>query len=453
MTPELFVSDIHGEYQQFMHVLNDAQKQLSEQCGHPVDVASIPVHVLGDIYDRGPAPDAVMDALSTFENLDLVWGNHDIVWMGASLGSRACIANVVRICARYGNLSILEDTYGINLAPLRAFALKTYAEDPCVAFGLKDTSGLSEAQIEETVKIQKAISFIQFKVEAQTIAENPSFELQDRNLLHCINAEEGTVCIEGGTYALLDCVFPNIDFADPYRLSEEEAAVMDYLEQAFTHCEKLHNHIRLFLDRGSLYKIVDNTLLLHACVPLNEDGSLKEVQLFGNTYAGKALFDAVDALVRAAYTATDDAERKRGLDTLWYLWLGQGSPLFAKSKMATFELYLCEDKAIRKEVKNSFYSLLDNEAVFEQIMSDFGLDFATSRIICGHTPVKYGAGESPLKCAGHVAIIDGGMSRAYQKTSGIGGMSVLKLEDEFLLGIHQPLNAQDPNAQYIAMEL
>ncbi|MFR5829263.1 MAG: fructose-bisphosphatase class III, partial [Adlercreutzia equolifaciens] len=314
------------------------------------------LHLIGDVYDRGPAPQLIMDELLSYPNVDVQWGNHDILWMGAAAGSPGSVANVVRICARYGNLSILEDAYGINLRPLATFAADAYANDPCAAFALKGNPGLSEAETRLTEKIQKAMAVIQFKVEAALIAENPSFGLDDRNLLHLIDREHGTVVVDGIEYELLDTTFPTVDWDDPYRLTEDEAAVIEQLCAAFTGSERLQRHMRFFLDRGSLYKIENGNLMLHACVPLADDGSLLEVTLFGKTYRGRALYDMVDASVRAAFSATDEAERKRGLDMLWYLWLGPGSPLFAKSKMATFELYLIADKAARKEVKNPFYS-------------------------------------------------------------------------------------------------
>ena len=357
------------------------------------------------MYDRGPAPQLIMDELLSCPNVDVQWGNHDILWMGAAArAAPAAWRNVVRICARYGNLSILEDAYGINLRPLATFAADAYANDPCTAFALKGNPGLSEAETRLTEKIQKAMAVIQFKVEAALIAENPSLGLDDRNLLHLIDRERGTVIVDGVEYELLDTTFPTVDWDDPYRLTEDEAAVIEQLCAAFTGSERLQRHMRFFLDRGSLYKIENGNLMLHACVPLAADGSLLEVTLFGETYRGCALYDMVDASVRAAFSATDEAERKRGLDMLWYLWLGPGSPLFAKSKMATFELYLIADKAARKEVKNPFYSLLDDEAVVDGIFRDFGMDPATSRIICGHVPVKVKDGEDPVKANGRVLV-------------------------------------------------
>ena len=405
------------------------------------------LHLIGDVYDRGPAPHLIMDELLDYPAVDVQWGNHDILWMGAALGQPGSVANVVRICARYGNLSILEDAYGINLRPLASFAAEAYADDPCVAFALKGNPGLSAAETALTEKIQKAMAVIQFKVEAALIAANPSFGLDDRNLLHRIDRERGTVVVDGVEYALTDTAFPTVDWDDPYRLTEGEAAVIEQLCAAFTRCERLQRHMAFFLDHGSLYKIENGNLLLHACVPLAPDGSLLEVTLFGETYRGRALYDMVDASVRAAFLATDEEERERGLAMLWYLWLGPGSPLFAKSKMATFELYLIADKAARKEVKNPFYTLLDDDAVIDRIFEDFAMDPATSRIICGHVPVKVKDGEDPVKAAGRVLTIDGGFSSAYQKTTGLAGYTLVSNAEGLFLDANEPLVSREAAIQ------
>ena len=396
------------------------------------------LHMVGDVYDRGPYPDLIMDELVSCPNIDIQWGNHDIVWMGAALGQRGCIAHVVRNCARYGNLSILTDAYGINILPLANFALSAYKDDPCVGYGLKGNPNLSPEELDLNIKIQKAMAILQFKVEARHIDDNPSFNLESRKLLHTINLRTNTVCIDGINYDVVDPVFPTVNWTDPYKLTDEEEAVMTSLEQAFIHCEKLQRHILLLLEKGSLYKIENNTLMFHACVPLNEDGSLKEVNIYGNTYKGKALFDAVDKYVRDAFTAKDPEARKKGCDLLWYLWLGEGSPLFAKSKMATFEIYLIAEKAARKEVKNSFYSLLENKNVLNGIFEDFGMDPSNARIVCGHTPVKVKDGEDPVKCGGKVIIIDGGMSSAYQSTTGIAGFTLVSDAEGLRLASHKP---------------
>ena len=399
------------------------------------------LHIIGDIYDRGPYPHVIMDALMDYHSLDIQWGNHDIVWMGASLGQRGCIAHVVRNCARYGNLSILEDAYGINILPLASFALDAYKDDPCVAFGLKGNPDLPPQELETNVKIQKAMAIIQFKVEGKLIDENPSFGLDDRKLLHRIDYDKGTVVVDGIEYELTDTVFPTVDPADPYRLTPEEEDVMQRLEQAFTGCEKLQAHMRFFLEAGSLYKVYNGNLLLHACVPMNADGSLKEVDVFGETYKGRALYDVMERYVRAGFFDPDSEMRKRGRDLMWYLWLGEGSPLFAKSKMATFELYLIAEKEARKEVKNPFYTLLDDEGVFAGIFEDFGLDPETAHIVCGHVPVKVKDGEDPVKCNGRVLTIDGGFSKAYQPTTGIAGYTLISNSHGFVLAAHEPLES------------
>ena len=399
------------------------------------------LHIVGDIYDRGPYPHIIMDALMEHHSLDIQWGNHDIVWMGASLGQRGCIAHVVRNCARYGNLSILEDAYGINILPLASFALEAYKDDPCVAFGLKGNPDLPPQELEMNVKIQKAMAIIQFKVEAQLIDENPGFGLEDRKLLDKIDYENGTVMLDGVAYELTDTVFPTVDPADPYRLTPEEEDVMQRLEQAFTGCEKLQRHMRFFLDAGSLYKVCNGNLLFHACVPLNADGSLMETEVFGETYKGRALYDVMERYVRAAFDDADPELAKRGRDRLWYMWLGEGSPLFAKSKMATFELYLITEKEARKEVKNPFYSYLDDEHVMGGIFEDFGMDPETSRIVCGHVPVKVKDGEDPVKCGGRVLTIDGGFSKAYQPTTGIAGYTLISNSYGFVLAAHEPLES------------
>ncbi len=402
------------------------------------------VHVVGDIFDRGPMPGEIIDELSARCDVDIQWGNHDIVWMGAALGQPGCIAHVVRNCARYGNLSILTDSYGIDLSALEEFALEAYADDPCVAFGLKGSPCLPPSELELNVKIQKAMAIIQFKVEAALIDANPSFGLQDRKLLHRIDFAAGTVELDGVVYPLTDAVFPTVDTGDPYALTEQEATVVAALARQFCQCDKLQEHMRFLLRCGSLYKVLGDTLLFHACVPLEADGSLKQVNIYGKTCAGKALFDEVERYVRLTFDDTaDQALRDRGRDLLWYLWLGQGSPLFAKSKMATFELYLIAQKEARIEVKNPFYSLLEDEQTVNGIFEDFGIDAQRGRIVCGHVPVKVVKGENPVKCRGKVLIIDGGMSKPYQKTTGVAGFTLVKTKTELWLATHESFAGLD----------
>ncbi len=438
LTQDLLSLDYPTEIVSSLIATNTAAPYLEALCLAVRTLLVGKLHMVGDVYDRGPFPELIMDELANSPRIDIQWGNHDIVWMGAALGQRGCIAHVVRNCARYGNLSILTDAYGINIMPLANFALEAYRDDPCVGYGLKGNPALSQQEYDLNVKIQKAMAILQFKVEAKHIDDNPSFNLEDRKLLHKISLETNTVEVDGVEYAITDAIFPTVDWTDPYKLTDEEEAVMCSLEQAFLNCEKLQRHMALLLKKGSLYKIENNTLMYHACVPLNPDGILKEVNIYGKTYKGKALFDAVDKYVRDAFTAKDPESRKRGCDLLWYLWLGEGSPLFAKSKMATFEIYLIEDKAARKEVKNSYYSLLEDADVLDAIFKDFGMNPETARIVCGHTPVKVKDGEDPVKCGGKVIIIDGGMSNAYQSTTGIAGFTLVSDAKGIRLVSHQP---------------
>lgn len=396
------------------------------------------LHIIGDIFDRGPSPDAIMDLLMRYPSVDVQWGNHDIVWMGASLGQRGCIAHVVRNCARYGNLDILADAYGINILPLATFALETYRDDPCTAFGLKSDPGLSPFEAQMSIKIQKAMAIIQFKVEAALIDENPTFGLEGRKLLHRIDWEAGTVMVEGVEYELTDTHFPTVDHADPYALTPEEEAVVAHLEHAFTTSEKLQRHVRFLLESGSLYKICNNNLLLHACVPMNQDGSLEEVDVFGRRCSGKALFDTMQEWVYRAFTSLYPEERKRGRDLMWYMWLGEGSPLFAKSKMATFESYLVAEKSARKEDKNAFYKLFEDASSYDAVFDDFGLDRETAHIVCGHVPVKVKDGEDPVKVGGRIIYIDGGMSAAYRETTGIAGYTLVSDAHALTLYSHEP---------------
>ena len=399
------------------------------------------LHLLGDVYDRGSAPDSIMDTLAQYPGLlDIQWGNHDIVWMGASLGQRGCIAHVVRNCARYGYLSILEDAYGIDILPLTTFAMEAYRDDPCVAFALKGNPDLSEQDYQMNVKIQKAMAIIQFKVEGQLIDEYPEFGLSERKLLDKIDYERGTVVVDGVEYELTDTVLPTVDPSNPYRLTPNEEAVMQHLEQVFKGCEKLQRHMRLFLEAGSLYKISNNKLLFHASVPLSDDGALLEANIFGEKYSGKALYDVLERYVRAAFYSTDTGECKRGRDLMWWMWLAPESPLFAKSKMATFEIYFVADKAARKEVKNPFYRLNDPDAA-ALIFEDFGMDAKTSRMVCGHVPVKVKDGEDPIKCGGCVLTIDGGFSRAYQPTTGIAGYTLISDAHGLVLATHEPFES------------
>ncbi len=404
--------------------------------------------VLGDIYDRGPAPERVIDELKECDDVHILWGNHDMAWIGAAAAHPACVATVVRICARYSNLDTLTRAYHINIDPLVNFANSAYKQDPCAGFALRvEPDAATREQIEELMRVQKAIAIIQFKIEKNAIDENPVFNLSDRKLLHLIDYDSHTIMLDGQKYELKDALFPTVDPRDPYKLTLEEQAIIDYLCEQFTNSARLQDHIRYLLRAGSLYIIYDNDLLLHACVPINSDGTLKAVKLFDKEYSGRALFDVMDGYVRDAFFATDEKARARGRNIIWYLWLGAGSPLFAKSKMATFEMYFVKDKSTHKEVKNAFYSLCKSDVSVHEIeeklnviFEDFSLDpHDNPHIICGHVPIKYTRGESPVKCDGKLLMIDGGLSHAYQPTSGIGGFTLVKSNESLTLNALEPL--------------
>lgn len=400
------------------------------------------LHIVGDIYDRGPGPHIIMDKLMTYHSLDIQWGNHDVLWMGAAAGQEGCIANVIRICARYGNLDILEDGYGINLLPLATFAIRTYQDDPCTCFKLKGENRESD-EMQMNLRIHKAISIIQFKVEGQIIRRQKSFHLEERALLHRIDYEKGTISLEGKEYQLLDTNFPTVNPEDPYALSGEEQEVMDRLVKAFVNCEKLQQHMRFLLAKGSLYKVYNDNLLYHGCIPLEEDGSLMETEVYGKKYRGRALYDTLEAYVRKGFFALDLKEKQDGKDIMWYIWLHPDSPLFGKNKMATFERYFLAEKETHVEKKNPYYSFIENETVIDNIMKEFGLDPAEGHIVNGHVPVKRKDGESPVKCGGKVMVIDGGFSRAYQKQTGIAGYTLIYNSYGLLLVAHEPFESTE----------
>ena len=405
------------------------------------------LHIVGDIFDRGPGPHIIMDKLMEYHAVDIQWGNHDVLWMGAAAGQRGCISNVIRICARYGNLDILEDGYGINLLPLATFAMNTYENDPCKCFQLKANLNRSVKELEMDVKMHKAIAIIQFKVEGQIVKNNPDYHLEDRNLLHHIDYEKGTIEINGKTYELLDTNFPTIDPKNPYVLTKEEEDVMERLEQAFLNCEKLQRHMAFLLNKGGLYKVYNNNLLYHGCVPLDEDGSLKSVTLYGKTYKGKSWYEVLESYVRKGFYAVDETEKERGKDIMWYIWLNENSPLFGKNKMATFERLFISDKETHEEVKNPYYRYLENEEVVDSILKEFGLEGDEIHIINGHVPVKAKKGESPIKCNGKVLVIDGGFSKAYQSQTGIAGYTLIYNSYGLLLVAHEPFESAEAAVQ------
>ena len=406
------------------------------------------LHVVGDIYDRGPYPNLIMDTLMEHHSVDIQWGNLDVLWMGAAAGNPACIANVIRISAKYGNLNTLEDGYGINLIPLVRFALEQYDKDPCDVFHLdyrEDEYDVKDVQLDE--KMHKAITIIQFKLEGQLMKKHPEFAMDHRLLLDKMDLEKGTVTVEGKTYPLKDTCFPTIDMKNPYELSLEEADVVDRLVTAFINCEKLQKHIRFLFTKGSLYKVYNGNLLYHGCVPFNEDGSFKKVRVFDGEYSGKELYDVLEHYARKGYYSIDPAEKQKGLDILWFIWQNANSPVFGKSKMTTFERYFIADKATHKEPKNPYYRLLEQEEIVNKILREFGLEDEDSHIINGHVPVETKRGESPVKCNGKLLIIDGGFSKAYQPKTGIAGYTLIYNSYGLLLAAHQPFESVEKAVQ------
>lgn len=400
------------------------------------------LHIIGDIFDRGPGPDRVLDYLMQHKNVDIQWGNHDIVWMGAASGHAACIANVIRLCARYNNLSVLEDAYGINLIPLASFAIEKYKDDPCKCFGIHSTEQIDSREKSLNMKMHKAIAIIQFKLEGQVIRNRPEFDMDSRMLLDKIDYDKGTIMIEGKEYELLDHHFPTIDPEDPYALSPEEEQVMERLKLNFKNCDKLQDHVKFLFNKGSLYLCHNNYLLYHGCVPLEEDGSFRKVTINKKKYSGKGLYDILEYYARKGYYAEDDTElHELGKDMMWYTWSNENSPVYGKEKMATFERYFVADKAVQKERKDNYYSLLDHEDVVDRILVAFGADPEKGLIINGHMPVHTTQGESPVKCNGRALIIDGGFSKAYQPTTGIAGYTLIYNSRGLRLVSHEPFTS------------
>ena len=402
------------------------------------------LHIIGDIFDRGPGADIILETLSNYHSVDIQWGNHDIIWMGAAAGSEVCIATVLRISARYANLDTIENGYGINMLPLATFASEFYKNDPCVNFkpkidGDKDYSG---KEIQLISLMHKAITIIQFKLEGKVIKRRPHFNMEDRLLLDKINFEQGTIELEGKTYKLNDTNFPTIDPKNPYELSKEESDLLDKLKFSFINSEKLQKHISFLYAKGSMYLKYNSNILYHGCIPLNEDGSFRKVKAQGKEYSGKTLMDRFELIAREGYFYKNNAEIKiYGMDVLWYLWTGPDSPLFGKNKMTTFERYFIDEVETHAEIKNYYYKYRDNEKVCNNIFGQFGLDPKESHIINGHVPVETLKGESPIKAKGKLLVIDGGLSRAYQGKTGIAGYTLIFNSYGLLLVSHEPFES------------
>ena len=403
------------------------------------------LHIIGDIFDRGPHPDLVMDQLSRYQNVDIQWGNHDIDWMGAYCGNTACVCNVVRLALSYNHFDLLEDSYAINLRPLSMFAQEVYGADPCMRFmpHLLDENEYDAVSPELAAKMHKAIAIIQFKLEGRLIRKHPEYGMQDRLLLEHLDLEKGVLRLPSGEYPLTDRSFPTLDPKDPYALSEGEKKLVGTLCSSFRHSRLLKQHIRFLYTHGSLYRCVNQNLLFHGCIPMQEDGSFASISLGGGPRSGKALMDffqqaATDAYYLNAASEEEAVRRENAVDLMWYLWCGRYSPLFGKDKMTTFEGYFTEEASLRKETLNPYYQLSDDVSAIKRILSEFGVDPARGHIINGHVPVRQKDGELPYHAGGKLFVIDGGLAKAYHKKTGIAGYTLIFNSTSIALAAHEP---------------
>ncbi len=408
------------------------------------------LHILGDIYDRGPGAHIILDKMHRYHSWDMQWGNHDVLWMGAAAGNAACVCNVIRLSLRYANLSTIEEGYGINLIPLATFAMETYGDDECREFQPKMSGGavsIDEKTRRLTAQMHKAISVIQFKLEGQLYDKHPEWHMEHRNLLKAISQEKGTVVVDGKEYPMTSCHFPTLshDVAHANELTAEEATLIEKLTHSFLVCEKLHKHINVMLQHGCMFSIYNNNLLFHASCPLNEDGTLKEVEIYpGRTFKGRELMHHTGMQIRTAFQQDSDPQEKAyAIDYFLYLWCGPHSPLFDKSKMATFERYFITDKETHKEEKGYYFLLRDREDIIDYIMDEFGVTGNNRHIINGHVPVRTIKGENPIKANGKLMVIDGGFSKAYHNETGIAGYTLVYHSRGFQLVQHEPFTSME----------
>lgn len=433
-------------YSEIVHSIIDigmADKFIEALCLLIQNLTVDSLHIIGDIFDRGPRADIIMDELIKFHDVDIQWGNHDISWMGAATGSLACIANVIRIGISYNNFDLLEDGYGINLRALSMFAAEVYKNDPCERFTphLLDENEYDSVDPGLAAKMHKAIAVIQFKVEGQTILRHPEYHMEDRILIKKIDFEKGRVEYEGNWYPMLDKSLPTVDPADPLKLTRQEQELLQALAVSFEHSALLHKHVKFLYSHGAMYKCVNSNLLFHGCIPMTKDGAFENMDLHGKSYSGRALFDYISRQVKNAYfLAPDTKEKEDAKDFMWYLWCGAKSPLFGKSKMACFENYFIADPKTHAEVPNPYYSLSGSEEVCLRILDEFGLPHAGTHIINGHMPVRLKDGEKPIKGNGRLYVIDGGLSKAYQPKTGIAGYTLISNSHHLALAEHMPFD-------------
>ena len=402
------------------------------------------LHIVGDIFDRGPGPFQIMEKLCSYHSVDVQWGNHDMVWMAAASGHLASIASVIRLCARYGNMSVLENDYAINLVPLATFAMETYSNTNLDCF--KVTGNGAYAKKDQTIDtlIHKAATILQLKLSGQVIMRNPEFNMDNRLLLNKVDFEKKTVYIDGKEYPMLDTDFPTVDPKEPYKLTEEEMLVMERLQSAFMRNYALQKHVRFLFSKGGMYKVFNGNLLYHGCVPLNPDGTFQKVTIGDKSYSGKALYDVLENYARKGfYSGKNSAERTKGQDVMWYIWTGPGSPVYGKDKFSMFEHYFVADSAVQKETKNVYYDYYDNVEVIDSILEEFGLNKETAHIINGHVPVVEKKGESPIKCGGKLLVIDGGFAKAYHEKTGIAGYTLVHNSWTLKLVSHEEFESKE----------
>ncbi len=403
------------------------------------------LHIVGDIYDRGPGAPIIMDKLMEFHSLDIQWGNHDILWMGAASGNEACIANVVRICSRYDNLSTLEEGYGINIRPLSIFATETYKNDKCQGFmpRNKEVSKYSNTDKIVLSKIQKAMAVIQFKIEGNLIKKHPEYKMKDRLLLDKMDLEKGIIKINGAEYKLNDCNFPTINMKNPYKLTQEEAEIIERLKLSFMHSEKLNKHVNFLYAKGHMYENFNSNILFHGCIPMKENGEFDKIEIMGKALKAKELLEHIENVAHKAYFGEEGKDKEEAVDLMWYFWCGPKSPLFGKDKAATFERYFLEDKELHKEHKNPYYTLIDDEKICDKILENFGANIEDGHIINGHMPVKVKDGEKPVKANGKMIVIDGGFAKAYQPTTGIAGYTLTYNSHGLVLAMNEPFESKN----------
>ena len=435
--------DKDAYYQSLIETILDtgaADEYIIALCHLTQELSIAKLHIIGDIFDRGPRADVILNELMKFHDVDIEWGNHDISWMGAACGNQALVANAVRIALGYNNFDVLEDGYGINLRPLSLFAADVYREDPCSCFRIHklDENQFDVVDSALTARMLKAITVIQLKLEGQMLKRHPEYKMDDRRLLEQVDWDKMTIRLHGTEFALADTNFPTIDPADPLKLTEGEKRLMTALTASFEHSEPLHRHVRYLYTVGSMYRCVNKNLMYHGCIPMNEDGTFTDVLIDGVPYHGKALLDVIQTKVENAYfLPKEDSQKQNNTDFMWYLWCGKNSPVFGKSKMATFEGYFIKDAAEKVEVYNPYYRLSEQEEVCRRILEEFGVDSEKGHIINGHVPVKLKQGESPVKGGGKLFVIDGGISKAYQTKTGIAGYTLIYNSHHLALAEHK----------------